>query len=83
MKKFQKSIALIYGSDTGATEEVAATIYKKINIEELCVIDVYNINPSRFLDFNILILGVPTWYIGDLQSAWDEFFTEFLSLIHI
>jgi flavodoxin I len=77
MKKFQKSIALIYGSDMGATEEVAATIYKKINIEELCVIDVYNINPSRFLNFDILILGVPTWYIGDLQSAWDEFFPEF------
>ena len=72
MKRFQKSIALIYGSDTVAIEEVLTTIYKKINIEELCVIDVYNINPSRFLNFDILILGVPTWYIGDLQSAWDE-----------
>jgi flavodoxin len=36
MKKIQKSIALIYGSDMGATEDVAATIYEKINIEELC-----------------------------------------------
>jgi flavodoxin I len=61
----------------GATEDVAATIYEKINIEELCVIDVYKIQPKRFLDFDILILGVPTWYIGDLQSAWDEFFPKF------
>ena len=77
MKKSQKSIALIYGSEMGATEDVALTIYEKINIKELCVIDVDKIHPKRFLDFDILILGVPTWYIGDLQSAWDEFFPEF------
>ena len=70
-------IALIYGSDTGATEEVVTTIYEKINIEDLCVIDVYKIDPSQFLNYDIIILGVPTWYIGDLQSAWDEFFPEF------
>ena len=77
MEKFKKSIALIYGSDMGATEEVATTIYEKMNIDELSVIDVYNIEPSRFLDYDILILGVPTWYIGELQSAWDEFFPKF------
>ena len=77
MEKFKKNIALIYGSDMGATEEVATTIYEKMNIEELSVIDVYNIEPSRFLDFDILILGVPTWYIGELQSAWDDFFSKF------
>ena len=77
MEKLKKSIALIYGSDMGATEEVATTIYEKMNIEELSVIDVYNIEPSRFLDYDILILGVPTWYIGELQSAWDEFFPKF------
>ena len=77
MKKFQKSIALIYGSDMGATEDVATAIYEKINIKEICVIDVYKIDPKRFLEFDILILGVPTWYIGELQSAWDKFFPEF------
>tara|TARA_Y100001970_G_C14220705_1_gene852494 strand:+ start:2122 stop:2640 length:519 start_codon:yes stop_codon:yes gene_type:complete len=73
----KNKIALIYGSDTGATDEVATTIYKKLNIEGVYIMDVYNINPSKFLDFDILILGVPTWFIGDLQSAWDEFFPEF------
>ena len=61
----------------GATEEVATTIYEKINIDEMCVLDVHKIDPSKFLEYEILILGVPTWYIGDLQSAWDEFFPKF------
>ena len=61
----------------GATDEVATTIYEKLNIEGVSVLDVYKIDPSRFLEFDILILGVPTWFIGDLQSAWEEFFPEF------
>ena len=75
MKK--NKIALIYGSDMGATDEVATTIYEKLNIEGVSVLDVYKIDPSWFLEFDILILGVPTWFIGDLQSAWEEFFPEF------
>ena len=73
----KNKIALIYGSDMGATEEVASTIHEKINSEDQCLMDVYNVDPSKLLDFDILILGVPTWYVGDLQSSWDLFFPEF------
>jgi len=38
---------------------------QKVNAEEL--------NEELFLSFNNLILGVPTWFDGELPIYWDEF----------
>ncbi len=67
-------IGLFYGSDTGTTEEVAEKIAEKIGKE---MIDLHDIGKAAEVDFEnytLLILGTSTWYDGDLQSDWEDFF---------
>ncbi|PQJ21901.1 flavodoxin [Tenacibaculum sp. SG-28] len=73
-------IGLIYGSDTGMTEEVTHSIvdeWKEMDIE---VIEVTNVSSSDFEKFDFIILGLSTWYDGDLQSDWESYFDEFKSI---
>ena len=68
-------IGLFYGSDTGNTEYVAYLI--KDALETLLgpdTVDVHNIGKSGLAamrDYPRLILGIPTWNIGQLQDDWD------------
>ena len=74
-------IGLFYGSDTGCTEAIVEKInaYFEENILECH--DMSGIkNTEQFLNYNHIILGVPTWYDGDLQSDWDNFFETFKSI---
>ena len=67
-------IKLIYGSDTGNTELVTEDISKLLdNIEVTTVADL----TSEDWDHDKFILGIPTWYDGELQSDWEDYFEEF------
>lgn len=35
-------------------------------------LDVESIDPNVFNEYDLLILGVPTWFDGELPSYWDE-----------
>ena len=70
-------IKLIYGSDTGNTELVTEDISKLLdNIEVTTVADL----TSEDWDHDKFILGIPTWYDGELQSDWEEYFEEFKTI---
>ena len=70
-------IKLIYGSDTGITELVTEDISKLLdNIEVTTVADL----TSEDWDHDKFILGIPTWYDGELQSDWEEYFEEFKTI---
>ena len=73
----QKKISIIFGSDTGATENVAELLVDKMKPLEIDLLEVSNISPDDFLKYDIIIMGIPTWYIGELQSDWDYFFPKF------
>ena len=73
----QNNIAIIYGSDTGATESVAKSLYEKIGQGSVDLLEVKSVSPEDFSKYKIILIGVPTWYIGELQSDWDYFFPEF------
>ena len=75
-----KKIAIIYGSDTGATENVANLLNDKIGPEKVELLEVSNLSPDDFLSYDIILMGIPTWYIGELQSDWDSFFEEFQTI---
>lgn len=70
----QSSIALIYGTDTNNTEEVGHKIAKQW--EELGEsVDIFNIKDielSTLEQYSTLILGIPTWDFGGIQSDWED-----------
>ena len=67
-------IKLIYGSDTGNTELVTEDLVKLLdNIEVTTVAD---LTPEDW-EYDNFILGIPTWYDGELQSDWEDYFEEF------
>ncbi len=67
-------IGLFYGSDTGNTEEITMIMVDKINNENIDVYDIGKVTNSDLEKYQLLILGCPTWYDGDLQSDWEDFF---------
>ncbi|SEC50830.1 flavodoxin I [Tenacibaculum sp. MAR_2009_124] len=75
-----KTIGLIYGSDTGMTEEITHNIVDEWNTSDIKVIEVSNATLSDFEKFDFLILGLSTWYDGDLQSDWESYFEEFKTI---
>ena len=79
MSKNNKA-ALIYGSDTGSTEYISEIIAEKLALEYLDFKDVVTMKPPDFAEYDIMIMGIPTWYIGELQTDWDDFFEEFKTI---
>ena len=70
------SVAIIYGSSMGNTENAANMIAQKLNISE--VYNVSDIDADKINSYDELICGTSTWGSGDLQDDWDGF--DFSSL---
>ncbi|VFP82984.1 flavodoxin FldA [Candidatus Erwinia haradaeae] len=67
-------IGIFFGSDTGNTERVAKMIQIKIGQHIAEVFDIANSSKEDLERFNVLLLGIPTWYYGEAQCDWDDFF---------
>jgi len=80
MKDTIDTSALIFGTDTGITEEISNLISDKWTRTDLDLIEVSDIAPEDFYKFDFLILGLSTWYDGDLQSDWETFFDDFKTI---
>ena len=52
-------------------------IEKKLSKYKVENIHVENASLDDFTRFDILLLGISTWYDGDLQSDWERFFPTF------
>lgn len=70
-----KKTALIYSQNTQKTARAAKMIQDAFNgsLEEM---NVENITKLKFLDYEQAILGVPTWFDGELPNYWDEFLPD-------
>lgn len=60
---------IFYGSTTGNTAAIAQQIANRIPGSETT--DVATASSADLEAFDLLILGVSTWGIGDLQDDWD------------
>lgn len=73
-------IGLFYGTDTGNTETVAKELKKKIEAilgaDTVDVKEIYKKKKEDFAPYEYLILGMPTWYDGELQADWEDFIPE-------
>lgn len=76
-----EKIGLFYGSDTGCTEAVVEKIKTHFEDNLLEYHDMSGVkNMEQFHAYQYIIIGVPTWYDGDLQSDWDNFFDTFKTI---
>ncbi len=66
------SLAVIFGSTTGNTEDLAYRISNEFNGRADTPQDVLTTPVHRLLEYRTLILGVPTWNHGQLQPDWEE-----------
>jgi flavodoxin I len=73
------AIAIIYGSNGGATEGVAKMIKDKLALE-VDLLDIGRIKMDKLSEYSHLILGTSTWGEGELQDDWDDAFDEFQSV---
>lgn len=73
-------VGIFYGSDTGNTEAVAKMIQRELSSNEVEVRDIAKSTPADIEAFDLLLLGIPTWYYGESQADWDDFFPELENL---
>ncbi|WMC19728.1 MAG: flavodoxin FldA [Enterobacteriaceae bacterium PC38] len=67
------SIGIFFGSETGNTKKVAKIIKKKIG-KNANLYNISKINKKKIEKYNILLFGISTWYYGEPQSDWFNFF---------
>ncbi|WP_428354927.1 flavodoxin [Methyloprofundus sp.] len=64
-------IGLFYSSDTGNTECVAELMRDEIGEEIMDIHEVFKTDlQDTIIQYDFIILGVPTWYDGEMQSEW-------------
>jgi flavodoxin I len=70
-------IGLFYGTQTGKTETVAEIIQKELGGEQVVDLqDMANADVEDLAQYDFLIIGCPTWNIGELQSDWEGVYDE-------
>ena len=69
-------IGLFFGSDEGNSERIAYRIQKRFGAEVVDVLDVADVTQLDFANYDKIILGIPTWDFGQIQSDWEEFWDD-------
>ncbi|KOH46314.1 flavodoxin [Sunxiuqinia dokdonensis] len=68
------STAIIYSFTSNKTAKAGQKIVDSFGESlKLDVVDADNLAEEKFLAYDQLILGVPTWFDGELPHYWDEF----------
>ncbi len=65
--------ALIYSFNTKKTGKIAAQIKEGFNDPAIETVNAEEITEDLFLSYDQIIMGVPTWFDGELPNYWDEF----------
>ncbi len=70
------SIAIIWGSSTGYTEEAARAIATQLGSACAGVFDVASTPLAKVASHDVLLIGCPTWNVGELQEDWADRIAE-------
>ncbi len=67
---------IFYGFSSGKTQAVGERIVREFgdNIE---INDIEEIKGAKFLEYDLIIIGVSTWFDGGLPEYWEDFLPEF------
>ncbi len=69
-------IGLFFGSDEGNTEGVSYRIQQRLGEDAVDVMDIADVTQLDFANYDKIILGIPTWDFGQIQSDWEEFWDD-------
>lgn len=69
-------IGLFFGSDEGNTEAVAQRIQQRLGESAVDIFDIADVTQLEFADYDKIMLGIPTWDFGQIQSDWEEFWDD-------
>lgn len=70
-------IGLFFGTQTGNTQTESEIIQKEFGGDSVVTLnDVSQAEPSDFNNYDYIIVGCPTWNVGELQSDWEDFYDE-------
>ncbi len=67
---------IFFGTCTGNTEELAEVIQEQLGLGSDAVHDVADVTVDDLLNYDFLIIGIPTWHIGELQDDWYGIYQE-------
>ncbi|MEM1328617.1 MAG: flavodoxin [Bacteroidota bacterium] len=73
-------VGLFFGSDTGTTEAITEDFKELWTMTDLEVIEACDMKVAHYAPFDFIFLGLPTWYDGDLQSDFEDFFDDFKTI---
>tara|TARA_B100000945_G_C20122379_1_gene475456 strand:- start:84 stop:596 length:513 start_codon:yes stop_codon:yes gene_type:complete len=77
-----KKIGLFYGSSTDNTKIASEYIIDYIKNEghDIEGFDISDVDVEDILKYDNIIIGCPTWHIGELQEDWDAIFLKYEKL---
>jgi flavodoxin I len=68
-----KKIGLFYSFKSIKTAKIAEKILAELKDNVVESVNAETVTEEQFLSYDNLILGVPTWFDGELPTYWDEF----------
>ena len=71
-----KKTAIIYSFNTQKTSKIATKIQEAFADDTIEMLNAEDLSSEKFLEFENYILGVPTWFDGELPNYWDEFIPD-------
>ncbi len=66
--------ALVFGTDTGNTEDVGEKICEQFAALGVAVdmVNIVDIDSQFFSNYDLIMMGIPTWDFGGIQGDWEE-----------
>jgi flavodoxin I len=64
--------AIFYSFNSNKTAKIGTKIAELFGKEKIDIINVETTTAAEFNKYELMILGVPTWFDGELPNYWDE-----------
>lgn len=71
-----KKTAIFYSFNTHKTSKIAVSIKESFRDDSIELVNVEDLDSENFLKYDNYVLGVPTWFDGELPNYWDEFIPD-------
>lgn len=65
-------IGIFFGSTSGNTEQVAEMLERELGGLADPAVDIDNVAAEDLMAYDVLLLGIPTWNVGEMQEHWED-----------